>query len=337
MRVSPPHQAICLYYAQAENGSISYDVHRPIGHLRLCIVKGRNIRSPELGLPGNVGCIIHWDPTRLLDEKQKKRTIEADGSAGASHEMGSTNYIYAVNPLWERMEESDEAKRLKLLMPTDQGAFFDPPADTDGSKMINFPVLQPLGKRSNLYCLEPWDTSGAAVVAEVKFTDILNILPGSEYSVGDLAIPFSDIVRDGKISGWYDINISGQLESTTTIPKPIFVDDAADESEKSANNDRPQLYVKATWVPPEEKSGAAAAETVKEAAFAIQEELVRSALLSQQQSEKLGIVGSSLGALNSVRGISSNLQMVQNKLGSTLDLCESCIHAFDFTVRLIDY
>ena len=302
----------------------------------MCIVKGRNIRSPELGLPGNVACVIYWNPTRLLDEKLKKRTIDIDGSAGASHEMGSTNYMYAVNPIWERMEESEETKRLKLLMPTEKGAFFDQSAETDRGEMVDFPVLQPLGKRGNLHCLEPWDSSGAAVVVEVKFTDILNIIPGSEYSVGDLAIPFSDIVRDGKISGWFDINISGQEETSTKILKPMSLEEEADESEKISNNDKPQIYVKATWVPPEERRGVVA-ETVKEASHAIQEELVRAALYSQQQSEKLGIVGSSLGALNSVRGISSNLQMIQNTLGSTLDLCESCIHAFDFTVCLFDY
>jgi len=321
---------------KAENGTISYDIHRPIGRLKLSIVKGRNIRSPELGLPGNVGCTIRWDPTRLSkNEKKKKRTIEIDGSACAMHEVGSTNYVYAMNPTWDQMIESDETKRLKLLMPTGQGHFFDQSTESDEEEFIDFPILQPLGKSGDLHCLNPWDSSSAAIVVEVKFTDLLNILPGSEYSVGDFSIPFSDIVKGGKTSGWYDIKVSGEIESAISFPKPVFLDHAADESENSASDDKPQVYVKATWVPPEEKSNVGV-ETVREASHAIQEELVRSARLIQQQSEKLGILGSSLGALNTVRGISSNLQVVQNTLGSTLDMVESCIHAFDFTVCSVE-
>ena len=332
-------QATCLtqrllLLAQNENGNISYEIYRPIGQLRLCVVKGRNIRSPELGLPGNVGCNIRWNPTLLFDEIQKKQTIEIDESAGTTHEIGSTNFVYSINPVWGQMEESDESKRLNLLIPTDQGAFFDLATKSDECEMIKFPVLQPLGKRGDRHCLVPWESSGAAIVVEVQFTDLLNIIPGSDYSVGDFAILFKDIVRNGNISGWYDINIAGQGGSSTACTKPEVLDQAGAKRENSPSDNKPQIYVKATWTPLEEQN--IALDTTREASHAIQEEFVRSALLMQRQAERLGIIGSSIGALNSVRGISSNLQMIQNTLGSTLDLCESCIHVFDFTVRLFD-
>lgn len=309
---------------------MNYDIHRPIGNLRLCVVKGRNIRSPELGLPGNVGCRIFWDPTRLMNEKRKTRMLETDESTKASHEVGSTNYVYAMNPAWDEMIESEGTKRLKLLMPTEKGAFFDQSTDSDDSESIDFPILQPIGKSGDIHRLEPWDSPGAAVVIEVQFTDLLNMLPGSEYSVGDVTIPFADIVKNGKISGWYDIKIPGEEDLEIKIPQPeLHKKESA--TEISSSEDRPQLFIKASWLPPKDGSNVSV-ETVREASLAIQEEMVRSALLSLRESEKLGILGSSLGALNTVRGISANLQVVQNKLGSTLDLIECCVHVFDFTV-----
>jgi len=238
-----------------------------------------------------------------------------------------------MHPTWDQMHESDGTKRLKLLMPTVQGAFFDKSAESEETECIEFPVLQPIWMSGDLHRLESWDSSPAAIVIEVQFSDLLNVLPGSEYSVGQVAIPFADIVKSGKVSGWYDVSASsgGEDEESAIAPPHPFLD-LADDSEKSANDGRSQVFVKASWVPPEDSSSLAV-ETVRESSHAIQEEMVRSALLSRQHAEKLGILGSSLGALNTVRGISANLLLVQNTLGSILDTCESCTHAFDFTVR----
>ena len=237
-----------------------------------------------------------------------------------------------MNPTWDQMLESDGTKRLKVLMPTRQGAFFDQSVESEENTSIVFPVLQPIGKSGELHCVEPWVSSAAAIVVEVQFSDLLNVLPGSEYSVGEVAIPFAAIVKSGKISSWYDIAVSGEVESAIPIARPLL---DADDSENSASGGSPQVFIKARWVPPEDDNSSLPVETVREASHAIQEEMVRSALLSKQQSEKLGILGSSLGALNTVRGISANLLVVQNTLGSVLDLCESVIHVFDFMVSAV--
>jgi hypothetical protein len=127
---------------------------------------------------------VYWDTARFLSEKQKKAAIEIDESVSAIHSIGSTNFVYAVNPVWEQMVESDNAKRLRALMPS-QGAFFDQSKTEDSDTFVDFPILQPIGVSSDLQCLEPWESSSAAVILQVQFADLLNVLPGSEYALGE--------------------------------------------------------------------------------------------------------------------------------------------------------
>lgn len=312
---------------QAENGIGNYDVHRPVGLVTVTVVKGRNIRSPELGLPGNVGCRVFWDPTRFMSEKQKKKAIEIDESSNATHDIGATNFVYAMNPSWDRMHASEGGKRLKLLMPS-QGTFFDEFSQLE-KKSVDFPVLQPIGISGDLQVLEPWDSCSAAIVVEAQFFDLLNVIPGSEYSVGEVVVPFREVVKRGEVSGWY--NISGSEQPVSSRPDNCGNQVAPDISK----NDSPQLFLTVRWEPPPESTSDSFLETEREASYAIQEEMVRSAHLSRQQKEKFSLLVSSVGAFNSVRGISANLQLVQNSLGSLLDLIESCMHAFDFSVRVM--
>ena len=240
-----------------------------------------------------------------------------DKSASAVHDIGSTQFVYATDPSWCELTLSESAKRLKLLMPREV-AFFENTTPDDEQQEIDFPVLQPIATAGDMFRLEPWDSLDAAVVINVQFVDLLHVLPGSDYSAGEVVVPFSSLLENGKLQGWYTI---------ADDDEPPVNPDGDDQSDEG----NPQLYLELRWIPPSRDS-CLQIETEREASNAIQEEMLRSAQLSRKEKDKLSLLGSSIGALNTVRGISSNLQVVQNTLGSVLDVVESCLHLFDFTV-----
>ena len=314
---------------KAEKVSVNYSLHRPVGLLNVSVKRGRNIRSQELGLPGGAGCLVMWEPTRFMSEDKQKGAATIDPSLQATHEIASTDYVFTTSPTWERMIESETAKRLKLLLPN-HGRFFESSDSELSRNEVEFPVLQPFASvRDDLQVLKPWSSSPAAIVIQVKFKDVFNLIPGSEHVLGEVAIPFSSLARQGKISGWFHIL---DLGTKALVPGKGEGDySAVQRRDKTSDlpDDSPQIFLELNWRPPgtvDDRSE----EMEREASFVIQEEMVRAAVVSRQQ--KLGIVGSSIGAFNTVRGLSGNLLMVQNMLGNALDLIESIKNAFNFTV-----
>ena len=312
-------------YRKAENGVVNYDVHRPVGLVRLTIVKGRNIRSPELGLAGNVGCRVSLDLIRYMQEKQRKKAVEVDHSMSAPHEFGSTSFAFGTEPVWDRMIKSDRAMRMNLLLPH-MGTFFDSDDETND---VVFPVLQPISTTLDLQVLDPWESSTAGIVVEVRLSDLLNVIPGSEYALGEVVIPLRDLVVKGEMSGWFNVMVTSPNAVTPNR------DSESITTSESTKTDDPQLFLTINWKPPPKHSSSNFLEVEREASYAIQEEMIRSAVLARSQKDKVNILVSSIGALNNVRGISANLQNVQNQLGWALDFCESCIHLFDFTVSYL--
>ena len=308
-------------YRKAENGIVNYDVHRPVGLVRLNILKGRNIRSPELGLAGNVACRVSLDLIRFMPEKQRRRALELDFSMSATHEFGSTSFAFGTEPVWDGMIKNDRATRMTLLLPH-LSTFFDSDEETND---IAFPLLQPISTTVDLQVLDPWESSAAAVVIEVRLSDLLNVIPGSEYALGEVVIPLRDLVAKGEVNGWFNVVV--------TSPNSFLTNQAVERlsENEGAKTDSPQLYLTINWNPPPRVSTGSFLEIEREASYAIQEEMIRSAVLARSQKEKVNILVSSIGALNNVRGISANLQSVQNQLGWALDFIESCLHLFDFT------
>jgi hypothetical protein len=320
---------------------VNYTLHRPVGLVSVGVLRGRNIRSPELGLPGNVGCRVYWDPTRYATEKRKKAAVVLDKSAAATHDIGSTNFLYAMNPVWNQMTESAGAKRLQLLLPNG-GDFFDTARRETQKEAIEFPILQPFEESNALPALVPWASSCGALVVEVKFHDVLNILPGSDYAVGEVSIPFSRLAKAGNLEGWFHVldvgttkvlpastqegNQGASLDSGAHKTKEVTINLAIDES--------PQVFLRINWTAPEHSDDRIDNEMIlesqREASFVIQEEMVRSAVMSRQQ--KFDVVGTSIGAFNRFRGLSGNLLLVQNTLGLILDTFEAFRNAFNFSV-----
>ena len=113
--------------------------------MKICVSKGRNIRSRDLGLAGNVGCRVFWDPLRFANETQKKKILAIDKSATTLHEVGTTESKYTTNPEWEILKESDECRRLKQVLPH-HGHYFEAEEDPSQENGCEFPILQPFRK-----------------------------------------------------------------------------------------------------------------------------------------------------------------------------------------------
>ena len=289
-------------------------VHRPVGHIRVSVEKGRNIRSPENGLAGNASCKIMLDGA-------KRRGL----TTGAKYDIGTTKAVYSATPVWDTAEPSDLSKRLKQLLPC-HGDFFSSDGYMD-SKALEFPIVQPLhqGENGDMPSLEDWEDSDAAVVVEVRFFDVLNVFPGFEYTLGEVVVPVYQICQNGSISGWFNV------KSSVFPGTEGFGDEEV--TRRSGDDDCAQLYLTIQWEGPKEGSDAdnRISESDRELSIVVQEELARAD--ANRRASSMGIVSSSVGALNSVRGIGTMLFWVQNTLGEVLDVVEGARNAFNFTVR----
>jgi hypothetical protein len=304
-------------YRQAEQATVDYSLHRPIGLVTITVRSGRNLRSPELGLPGKVGCRVYWDPVRFLKPKKRENFFKLDKAAKTSHDIAATEYQLSVSPKWDRMRMSSGLKRLNQMLPNkSDGTFFSLKAN-GSSEGIKFPVLQPLMLTSDeILCLCPWTNSVAAIVVEVKFKDALSFLPDSEYSLGEVVIPISRLAETGSISGWFKVDSVGTTQETILNP------------DAKGNDEDPQLFASLKWMPPVNDADSETAID-REASIVIQEELLRSSIIEKEQ--KKGLIGTSLGAINTVRGISDHLLFVQNTLGVILDVIGVIRSAFNFS------
>lgn len=326
-----------------EKVAVKYSIYRPIGRLQISVLRGRNIRSRDLGLTGSAGSRIYWDPLRYCDnDKVKAVLISVDSSMSGSHDVAVTNYQYAANPEWNEVYESEETKRLQQLIPS-QGEFFATPESSLASNKKNpstciFPVLRPIrvgkqrqgslhGKGSGDNTgveLDEWESTTSAVVVEVRFQDVLNKLPGFDDVLGEVSLPLSQIIKDGGTRGWFHVsdpdapgvNPNAPIKSLST-------------SVESAPNEysEPEVYLEVKWIPPE--SNDENIDSEREASVVIAEEMIRSA--SQAQNKGIDLMGSSIGAFNTVTGLSGHVHMIQNALGSALDIAESIRNAFNFT------
>ena len=291
-------------------------LHRPVGLLKTIVGGGKNIRSPEMGLPGNVSCRVSVDLARYCDENDRKLLSAIDAAVGPPHIVGSTEQVYSTSPKWKFLEETVETKRLKKVIPS-KGGFFDNSELKENVSELDFPILQPISRNSKTEGLElrPWSDSKAALVFEVVFHDFAAILPGSEYSLGEVAVPVSEIVEHGELSGWYKISHN---------PSSEFFALSGNHNEEEI----PAISVGMRWVPPAKVEGLPA-DVEREASIVMQEELSRAVKLAQKKN--VGLVGSSLGAINTVRGISGYILAIQNGLGSLLDIIETARSLVNFS------
>ena len=341
---------------------IKYDVHRPIGILKASVTQGKNLRSPELGLPGSVVATILWDPLKYSSENDRKKIADCDTTAKCAHEVGFTeNSAITSNPEWECVTSSHETKRLQQLLPNNMiikkhgstvknsiKSFSE--LSEENSSDVFFPILQPLspgsksiiqGKKYYDADIMPWESSTGAVIVQIRFNDIMNKLPGIDDILGEVTIPFSDLLEKRSVHGWFQVLEKGSNE---TVMGPSeekdneSIDDLLsyehpdnDESITGSVTEIPEIKINLSFMPPGDKG--IVSEREKEASIVIAEEMTKSVVLSQDA--KVGIIGTSISTFNTVRGVRGNIQYIQNQLGYFLDIVEMIRNTMNFSVSKI--
>ena len=322
----------------------------------MTVSKGRNIRSRELGLAGNVGCRVFWDPLRYASETQKEKILAIDKSAKTLHEVGSTESKFTTNPSWEHFKHSDECRRLKQVLPH-HGHFFETEEDMAQESGCEFPVLQPFRKVEDddeddttqhfNAVLERWEASTGAVVFQIRFRDILNMLPGSDHVFGEVVLPLSALLERGEISGWFQVldvgtTMFAPVKETASVGMPGLIEEASvvsgmTKSAAEMASDIPKIWLTAKWIPPEENLATIEAhETDREASAVIQEELLRWEVINRDKDKlKQLVVGGSIGAFQTVSGFAGTLQVIQNFLGKLVSTIEAVRNLLNFTVSIM--
>lgn len=303
---------------KAEKVAVDYDLHRPIGQIVVSIEGGRNLHSPELGLPVNVECHALWDPVGLASPRQSKKISSWDKSAVCVHEIGSTDSEFSPSPSWKGFFVSSTTKRLKQVLSSRSDCFAL--GRNVEKNEITFPVLQPFVRISKGFDrLEKWSASKACIVFEVRFS---TILPGSESILGECVIPLPSLVEQQEIKGWFEL-----------VEKGSAIDGAVRGVPETSNSETPQIEILVRWEPPQH-TASESTSVEREASLVIQEELTRSAVLVANTNGIMGRVTSSVGALSSLRSTRSSLSSLQNSLGAALDFFESTRNALNFTVSI---
>jgi hypothetical protein len=289
--------------------------HRPVGKINVVVKSGKNIRSPEMGLPGSVSCRVSIDFGRGCSDRARKELSKVDGAVEAPHCIGTTETVFAANPIWQHFEESEESKRLKYVVPSQDG-FFEDREDKRTLSSLDFPVLKPVApdRLTKEVELRPWSESKAAVIFEVVFHDFANIIPGSEYCVGEVVIPLRQLVQEREMKGWFKLSTATNTEPAAAV---AYLRD----------EEHPAIDLEITWLPPTKVHGLSS-EVEWEASLALQEELVRAA--KHAKKGHIGFVGTSLGAIDTIRGVRGYLLAVQNGLGTLLDVIEASKNLFNF-------
>jgi hypothetical protein len=287
--------------------SVEQSLHRPIGYIVVSIKKGRYLRSRDLGLPGSVGCHVFWHPLRYCNDDDSAKLLSAtDKILMSHHDIGDTNYLYTANPDWNFLKESDDCKRLHYD-PFPENSDVAMNDETFAGDYIEFPMLQPIRKEIRgaestspldaSVSLAPWTDLPGAIVIQVRFADVINRLPGFEDVLGEVTIPVAKIIEKGDYRGWFQV-----VEVGT---KHIVRCDENDGSET------PRLFLELKWKQPP-PSNDDLSNVNREKSMMVAVEMARAA--QKNSRNNLDIIGSSIGALNTVRGIGDGVQSIQNTL-----------------------
>lgn len=280
---------------------------------------------------------MYYDPLRYAGEKQKENLELLDKSTKTIHEIGITDFKFATNPKWNEFTESQECMRLKQVLPQ-HGHFFEKEDDNAKEGGCAFPVLQPFRRVDDgedddnpLHInatLEPWKVSTAAVVFQIRFQDLLSMLPGSDHILGEVVVPLATLIQEQQISGWFKVLEVGTKDFVREDEHKSTVVDESSGLEAS------KVFLTLTWSPPEDGLDTDdARETARETSIVIQEELLRWEATNRDKDKlrKL-VIGRSIGAFKTVSGFAGTLQVIQNFLGKVVNTLEAVRNLLNFTV-----
>ena len=321
----------------------NHSIHRPIGILEVGELRGKHLKTRELGLPGSFYATISYDPVRYADEHTKASLIKIDASSTCSLQIGSTiSPGITSQPAWTNFQDSPELMRIRYLLPDDQTLGRHLSQDHDEKSLkVTYPMLQPLTeeddgiapvedasgmKRSDVQ-LMPWESSYGAIVIQVRFSDVLGTL--FDNVLGEVVVPIAKLAGSGRaVEGWFrllevgtkDFVPGDSSEDNGEVATKISIE-KEEEDNALSQIDLPEIYLKAKFSP---TIGDLASDT--ESSKVICEELVRTASLSQGNG--VGVIGSSLSTLNTVRTLGGTLQ---NQISFVVDMIEKARNAFNFS------
>lgn len=264
---------------------------RQIGSVTVDVTKGADLLSQD-GIPGKTSCHVLWDPTRCAGKRMETAMKKLDKASRSPFEIGHTDTRYSAQPTWE-LSDSQWNKRLKGLLPPDETISSLKKRDVTAG--LSFPVLQPLemhsptsgadGESSDIR-LASWDNCPGAVIFQVYFSDLLLGL-GVEYEIGEVIVPFTELVKKQRISGWFDVT-SGTQDHVVSV--------ASNDADSKIQGMKPRIHITLSWQPPNDDQSITK-ETSRELSLAIQEELSQFS-----HSKRTNIIDSSLGAVNTALG-----------------------------------
>lgn len=319
-----------------------YTIDRPVGLLHVGDLRGRNLRSRDLGLPGSFYLSISYDPLRYANEKDKKFLSKLDATSSCTHHVGTTiSPGITSSPIWSHIRQSAVLCRLKHLLPDEHLWGEDLRELSEG--VVKYPILQPITKDRNFYFDEnkdgrarmgigllPWESSLGAIVLQVRFSEVLGSFQLFENVLGEVVLPLAKLAGGQEVEGWFRILGAG---TTDTVPGKSSDDDLIAEVKPSGSIDNsesmndedvdvPELHAKVKFL-----THSIHVRSNTETSRVICEEMVRSASLSREGS--IGVIGSSISTINTVRTLGGTLQ---NQLSYAVNIIEMIRNAFNFSV-----
>lgn len=309
-------------------------IFRPFGLLHVGDLRGKNLRSRELGLPGSFYACIMYDPLRYADDKTKSSQIKVDLSSGCIHQIGATvSPGITSNPSWLHVQDSPELMRLKHLLPDDR--IWRKEKDIEAS--ISYPILQPVTSCGDSVgiSLLPWEKSYGAIVIQVRFSDVLGSFSLFDNVIGEVVIPLAKLAGSGRIvDGWFRLlgvgtteTVPGKASATTNENIDEFIENIDGGHEQIHSEAFPELHVKVKFSSNSGLTDGACSTDDVESFKVICEEISRTASTAQENS--VGMIGSSLNTINTVRTLGGQLQ---NQLSYVVDMLERVRNAFNFSV-----
>ncbi|GMI12850.1 hypothetical protein TrVE_jg13537 [Triparma verrucosa] len=335
-------------------------IHRPIARLKISVPLGKNLRSRDLGLPGNAYCTVSYTPDPLDDKDSQ------------TYEIGSTaTSKTTINPVWNSRPRISHRRlhsvmtdlssaigsNLSLLKKTVSSSAPTPSKSTHrprpllssstskwGSDYVfTYPLLQP----STSTHLLPWSTHRGSILIRVYFSNVFNSL--MDDCLGQVIIPVKDLVsneREGgeqvEIQGFFRVTSVGKEGGVerlfnSHLRKRTRTSSEDMRSVNSVNSDNPGSTDDSLGDPPD-VAHSSVNELLPQILVRTQltlsspslpvSSLEREASLTisrelqtfSKKSTDENIIGSSI---SSVRGAMQNAKWIQNLLTSSCEIIES--------------
>mmetsp|Transcript_10228 Transcript_10228/g.18060 ORF Transcript_10228/g.18060 Transcript_10228/m.18060 type:complete len:519 (+) Transcript_10228:245-1801(+) len=273
----------------------------------------------------------------------KSSLVKIDTLSGCTHEVGATvSSGITSNPIWTHVQESPELMRLKHVLPDDRLWRHDKEVDAS----LSYPILQPItedgglsheevdgSQRTDGVQLMPFESSFGAVVFQVRFSDVLGSFQMFDNVLGEVVIPLAKLAGSGRaVEGWFRLlgvgtkdTVPGESPDDTTVKSVAMSEDKDTKDDVIPAADFPKLYLRVKFSP----NGILCNDTYQsdmESSKVVCEELSRTASVAQDNS--VGVIGSSLNTINTVRTLGGKLQ---NQISFVVDMLERVRNAFNFS------